>query len=622
MSNALRNHGLAPFRLFDFTPVGLAVMVAGIGFIALAGRHLLPKRDPLLEYRSREQMEQEEEERLRSQLFTVHLPEDSLMGGKSLAESRLGAGLDLNVIAILRKGESLLAPDAHAVLHPGDRLVVEGRADQLESFKNSQILAPEPDALVMDKIAPAEIEFGEATLAEDSPWAGQTLRQLNFRHRFGLNVVAMWREGRPRRTNLADVPLQKSDILLVQGPRMRVESLSKETGIFAAPSERAQVYHLEERLMFLRVPPDSTLVGKTLPESRLGDAFGLTVLGIFREGHAYFVPDESEKLMENDRLLIEGKREDLLTLHSLQEIEIERFPPSPIPRLETDEIGFVEVVLSPHGSLAGKSLRELRFREKFGLSVVAIHREGRMLLSNLRDVALRFGDGLLLYGLRKRGEMLGAEPDFVVLTAQAQERPRLAKMPLAVLVMGLFVLPVILGWLPVHMGAIAGATLMVLSGCLTMEEAYRAINWRSVFLIAGMLPLGIAMEKTGTAKFLAGEVFEMIGGLGPHAVIGGVFVLTALAAQVMPTSAVAILVAPMVLKTAQDLGMSPHALMMTAAISASASFLSPVAHPANVLVMGPGGYRFTDYTKVGIPLTLISLAVVLLMVPVFWPVNP
>jgi di/tricarboxylate transporter len=155
-----------------------------------------------------------------------------------------------------------------------------------------------------------------------------------------------------------------------------------------------------------------------------------------------------------------------------------------------------------------------------------------------------------------------------------------------------------------------------------MEEAYRAINWRSVFLIAGMLPLGIAMEKTGTTTFLAGEVFEMIGGLGPHAVIGGVFILTALAAQVMPTSAVAILVAPMALKTAQDFGMSPHALMMTAAISASASFLSPVAHPANVLVMGPGGYRFTDYTKVGIPLTLISLAVVLLMVPVFWPVNP
>jgi di/tricarboxylate transporter len=382
------------------------------------------------------------------------------------------------------------------------------------------------------------------------------------------------------------------------------------------------VYHLEERLMFLRVPPDSTLVGKTLPESRLGDAFGLTVLGIFREGRAYFVPDESEKLMRNDRLLVEGKREDLLTLHSLQEIEIERFPMSPMPRMETDEIGFMEVVLSPHGSLAGKSLRELRFREKFGLSVVAIHREGRMLLSNLRDITLRFGDGLLLYGLRKRAEMLGAEPDFVVLTAHAQERPRLAKMPLAVLVMGLFVLSVILGWLPVHMGAIGGATLMVLSGCLNMEEAYRAINWRSVFLIAGMLPLGIAMEKTGTAKFLAGEVFEMIGGLGPHAVIGGVFILTALAAQVMPTSVVAILVAPMALKTAQDLGMSPHALMMTAAISASASFLSPVAHPANVLVMGPGGYRFTDYTKVGIPLTLITLAVVLIVVPVFWPVHP
>jgi di/tricarboxylate transporter len=160
---------------------------------------------------------------------------------------------------------------------------------------------------------------------------------------------------------------------------------------------------------------------------------------------------------------------------------------------------------------------------------------------------------------------------------------------------------------------------MVLTGCLTMGEAYRSIEWKAVFLIAGMLPLGIAMEQTGAASFLAERMVGLVGPLGPHAVLAGLFILAAVASQVMPNPAVAVLLAPIALNTANDLGISPYPLMMAVAVSASAAFLSPVGHSANVLVMGPGGYRFADYTKVGIPLTLVTLAVVLLVVPIFWP---
>jgi di/tricarboxylate transporter len=137
-----------------------------------------------------------------------------------------------------------------------------------------------------------------------------------------------------------------------------------------------------------------------------------------------------------------------------------------------------------------------------------------------------------------------------------------------------------------------------------------------------MLPLGIALQTSGAAEFLAGEMVSLVGGLGPLALIAGLFILTALAAQVMPTAAVAVLLAPIAMNTARDMGMSPYALMMTVAVSASASFLSPVAHPANVLTMGPGGYRFVDYIRVGVPLTLIVLVVVLLVLPLFWPLYP
>jgi di/tricarboxylate transporter len=188
--------------------------------------------------------------------------------------------------------------------------------------------------------------------------------------------------------------------------------------------------------------------------------------------------------------------------------------------------------------------------------------------------------------------------------------------------MGVVLLPAILGWLPIYITAVMGATLMVVAGCLTMEEAYRSIEWKAVFLIAGMLPLGIAMQQTGAARLLADAGVSTVGGLGPLAVIAGLFVLTTLATQVMPNAAVAVLLAPIALNTANDLGMSPYALMMTVAVAASASFLSPVSHPANVLIMGPGGYRFTDYIRVGLPLTVVVLVITLLVLPLFWPLFP
>jgi di/tricarboxylate transporter len=318
-------------------------------------------------------------------------------------------------------------------------------------------------------------------------------------------------------------------------------------------------------------------------------------------------------------LLIKGRPEDLQILEGLQSLDIDTEPPPDLAELESEHVGLVEAVLSPRTTLAGRTLRQILFRDKYGLSVLAIWREGRAYRSELRDMALRFGDALLLYGPRERLRMLGQEPDFLVLTEAAQEAPRLNKAPIAVLIMAIVLTPVVLDLLPIAIAALAGVVLMVLTGCLTMGEAYRSIEWKAVFLIAGMLPLGIAMEQTGAASFLAEGMVALVGGLGSLAVLAGLFILAALASQVMPNPAVAVLLAPIALNTAADLGISPYPLMMAVAVSASAAFLSPVGHSANVLVMGPGGYRFADYTKVGIPLTLVVLMVVVVVVPIFWP---
>jgi di/tricarboxylate transporter len=622
VSDALRDYELRPFQLFDYTPVGLVVMLAGVAFMALVGRHLLPARDLAKEFAAPNQANLEEVYDLHERLFVMRLPADSVLVGRTLSESRLGSALGLNVIGIIRDSQTRLSPDPGTVLCPGDKLLVAGRLDRLAELRGRRHLMIEEDNLAVERLTSAEIEVAELRLSPLSPLLGQTLQQIDFRRRFGVNVLAIRRDGIPRRTNLQDIPLQLGDTLLIQGPPAQLEVLRDATDLLVSKVEAAEIYRLHERLLIVGVPPDSTLVGKTLADSRLGDAFGLTVLGIVREGTAQLVPGPTEQVMAGDTLLVEGKLEDLLTLRGLQDLEIDRQAPPDLRELESEQVGLAEVVLSPRTTLAGQSLRHMHFREKYGLNVLAIWREGHAYRSNLRDMALRFGDALLLYGPRDKLKVLGSEPDFLVLTEEAQEALKLNKAPVAALLMGAVLLPVILGWLPISIAAVVGATLMVLTGCLTMEEAYRFIEWKAVFLIAGMLPLGIAMQQTGAARFLADGVVSTVGGLGPLAVMAGLFVLTTLATQVMPNSAVAVLLAPIALNTANDLGISPYALMMTVAVSASASFLSPVSHPANVLIMGPGGYRFRDYVKVGLPLTVVVLGVTLLVLPLFWPLFP
>ncbi len=621
-SNALRDFGLAPFKFFDFAPVGLVVMLAGVGFMALVGHRLIPVRDLKREFRDPGQTNLEEVFDLQENIFSVRLPGASPLVGKSLSASRLGSALGLNVIAILRKGQTHLAPHSDAILQADDLLLVIGRIERLVELGGRQHLLVEQDNLRVDDLISGEISLVEVRLSPDTPLLGQTLQQINFRRRYGGIVLAIWRDNLPIRVDLDNLALRPDDILLVQGNYESLDLLRNTSDFLVSEADPTRIHSLDERLIVVTVPPESTLVGKTLAESRPAETFGLTVLGVIRAGITHLMPDAEERLQAHDTLLVKGRTETVETLHSLHDLKVDPQTPADLRTLESGQVSLAEVVLSPHTTLAGKTLRELHFREKYGLSVLAIWREGRSYRANLRDMALRFGDALLLYGPREKLKVLGSEPDFLVLAEEAQEPPRLTKAPLAILIMVCVIIPVLFGWLPISIAAVIGATLMVFGGSLNMEEAYRFIEWPAVFLIAGMLPLGIAMEKSGAARFLADGVVSLVGELGPLAVMAGLFILTSLASQFMPNPVVTVLMAPIAVNTAGSLGVSPYALMMTVAIAASASFLSPVGHPANVLIMGPGGYRFTDYIRVGLPLTFVVLVTTLLVLPLFWPLSP
>jgi di/tricarboxylate transporter len=519
----------------------------------------------------------------------------------------------------------LLAPGPTDNLQAGDRLTVEGRVDAINALQNWHQMMVEEGGIDLQAPYSADIKIAEVALPGNSRWVGSTLNSLGFRGRFGLNVLAIRRNEHVRRTNLQDDPLQRGDLLLVAGADEHLEKLKNTAGFdrfrYVELSELTDVYHLHERLMVMQVSADSALVGQTLKESRLGDVLGSRVFGIMRGSEPIIMPEPGEVLQAGDRLVVEGRMRDFEILRGLEDLEVERRTQPDVQQLVSGNAGLVEAILSPQTALEGKTLRQINFREKFGLNVLALWRKGRAYRSNLRDMDLRFGDALLLLGPRNKLQLLGREPDFIVLTETAQEDLRLEKMKLSLLLMAVVLTPVIIGWVPIYIAAVVGAALMVMTGCLTMEEAYRQIEWKAVFLIAGMLPLGTALDQTGAAKLIAEGVVAIVGPFGPNTVMLGLVALTFLATCFVPTAALVVLMAPIVLNTSAGMGLSPHGLIMAVAMAASASFTTPIAHPANILVMGPGGYRFMDYLKVGGLLTLVTLAVLMLVMPIFWPLR-
>ena len=629
VSEALRENGLEPFKLFDFSPVGLIVMACGVAFVTLVGTRLLPKRN-LAKETAGQHPDFRSQYQLQEHLFQIRVPGSSALVGKTLAGSRLGAALGLTVVGITRtSGITLLAPPITEMIQADDLLIVEGKPDRIQEMNHWGQLLTETDAIGPDELTAHGMQVARLGLKPGSAYENQTLADIGFRNRLGLNVLAIERDARQMDADLKVRPLRDGDVLVVYGPSEKLAQLADNAHF--QPPQMLTVEDMDNYakqghdLRQLRVPDTSKLVGLTLSESRLGDAVDVQILCILRGDGTALVPASDDRFAAGDRLVVWGTADmiSILLMQGLEGMFIEAdAPQTDLSMLEDDQVGLVEVMLSPHSVLSGMTLRGMNFREKYGLTVLAIWRKGTAYREDLRDMALQFGDALLLYGPWEKLNLLGREPDFLVLTEAAQEPPREEKAKLALTIMAAVLIPVIMDWVPIYIAVVIGAAFMILTRCLTMEEAYRYIEWKAVFLIAGMLPLGTALDNTGAARILAEGVVGTLGPFGPYAVLFGLLVITFIGTSIIPTAALVVLMVPIALKTAASLGLSPYALMMGIAMAASSSFTSPISHPANVLVMGPGGYRFIDYVKVGAPLTLVVLVVLMIVLPIFWPLMP
>lgn len=455
---------------------------------------------------------------------------------------------------------------------------------------------------------------------------------------------------------LIGLPLLVAAILYMQLigrkllPARKVDE--RPAGLTESVGELARDYTLETSLYWLRVRYGSRLVGLTLEEAALGRDYHVSVLNIthpmrengqqdepilirprgvresiekLQNDHVNSVPGPETKIRANDVLLVNSSQEAIDRVMLWFNVGVQKASGADqdlADMLLSHEVGIAEVLLTPRSAYINRTVSQGHFADKFNVQVLNIRRQDKQV--DFSQSRLRFGDALLVRGRWRDIELMGNERrNFVVVGSPESMARQVVELNRQALIASLalifMIILMVTGIVPTVIAALIAAILMVLGGCLSMEQAYRSISWSSVILIATMIPMSIALQVTGGAEFLADGLVNSLGSFGPFALMSGIFLLTTALSQVINNSATTVLVAPIVFQAANDLGLSPYPLMMIVAISASTAFLTPIGTTTNLMVSAPGSYSFEDFIKVGLPLIAIFLLVSLALVPQIWP---
>ncbi|NJL93531.1 MAG: SLC13 family permease [Anaerolineae bacterium] len=398
--------------------------------------------------------------------------------------------------------------------------------------------------------------------------------------------------------------------------------------------ELLDVYRISGNLFRLRVRVRSRVVGKSFSELLLRTDYNVSVLEILRRAQGTglgrgrhnerlnsFMPQAETLLQAEDILLVQGSGNDVAHVAAAFNFGIQPADAEDEHTLINQEVGVAEVVLPPNSDVLGKTLQELRFGTLYRLTVLSINRPGEGNLPHLSTTPLRFGDVLLVQGRWVDILALRQNPNDYVVTGQPESMlgaPHREKAGLTLLLLAGLIVLIVADVLPIATVSALGALLVVLTGCITPDEAYEAMDWKSVVLIAGMIPMSTAMQKTGLVDELA-MALTRLDQYGPIVVLLGFFLVTSFLTQVISNTATAILLAPVAIAAATEIEANPQPFMMAIAVSASMAFATPVATPANTLVMGAGQYHFRDYMIVGLPLILVALLISMLFIPIFYP---
>ena len=380
--------------------------------------------------------------------------------------------------------------------------------------------------------------------------------------------------------------------------------------------ELAVAYQLGEYIPELRVHKQSPLIGRTVVESRLGEEHDVTVLRILSLGETVWAPLE-HVLKEGHVLLVRGKIRELMRLCDSKKLELNVEFKLRDETLQTEDLRLVQALVAPGSELIGHNLKEVDFRNRYKALVLAIQRRGETIRDKLNSVKLGLGDALLIQAHEAQIRELRNDEHFIVLDEVAGT-PLRHKGPLVLAILTAVVGLAALNIFPILVTAMLGCLAMVLTRCLRLEEAYYAINWQVIFLLAGILPLGIAMQNSGAAGFIAGRAVGMVGGMGPVAVLAVVYLMTSVMTDTMSNNAAAVLLAPIAISTAEQMGVDPRPFLMAITFAASTGFSTPVGYQTNTMIYNPGGYKYTDFLRTGVPLSILFWILSVIFIPRFW----
>ena len=397
--------------------------------------------------------------------------------------------------------------------------------------------------------------------------------------------------------------------MLIVGRRLLPERRTSE--------KITESYHIREYLSEVVIRKESPLIGKTLAESHLRDLFDIQVLEILRAGQTLERPLAQHALKTGDILFIKADRKQLLKIKDEEGFAMT--PDMHLSELESDKMGLMEVVIGPNSDLSGSLLEEVNFRHRYGCTVIAIQKHGELILERLGQIQLSFGDTLLLRGNNLALEQIKREPDFIVTEELAIESFRTEKVPIALAIITGVVVLAALGW-PILMTAFAGCVLMVLTGCLKMNELHESIRWDVIFLLAGVIPLGLTLERSGGAQLIADLAALSANYVSPLIVLSIFYIMTMLLTELISNNATVVVMVPVGVATAEALGLDARAFILAIMFAASTSFSTPVGYQTNTMVYGPGGYKFLDFLRVGGPLNLLLAIVTPIYIYFLWGV--
>lgn len=382
---------------------------------------------------------------------------------------------------------------------------------------------------------------------------------------------------------------------------------------------------VREVLTQFQVEPGSALVGKTLVETLLKKYPRCQVLEVRRRGRTLDTPLDELMIHEKDRLLLTVHGDAVKQLREDGGVRFQGQEELNLTAMETRELTMHEGIIGPQSTMVGKTLREVGFRRNFGINVLAIHRQGVNLRKDFDSVKLAFGDTLFMEGTPESFARLRGQRDFVSLSEAPQTTVQSRKVWIGAGIAALFVVGASMGWLGIPALAMLAATAMILTRCVTPQQAYDSVQWSIIFLIYGMLALGLAMEETGAASAMVGGIMAVFGGFTPFVILAVIYLLSSILTELISNNAVAALLAPIVIGIAGQItylgetGVDPRPFIVAMMLGCSASFATPIGYQTNTYVYGAGGYRFNDFPRVGVPLNLLLWVVASFLIPVFWP---